>query len=55
MPLIALLVSIQSLCLYSSVARIPVGLALLAFNTYPLWTALRPPGPSTGTSRSAPS
>ncbi len=39
MPLIATLVSIQSLCLYSSVARIPVGLALLAFNTYPLWTA----------------
>ncbi len=40
MPLIGLLVSVQSLCLYSSVARIPVGLALLAFNTYPLWTAL---------------
>jgi drug/metabolite transporter (DMT)-like permease len=39
MPLIAALVGIQSLCLYSSVARIPVGLALLAFNTYPLWTA----------------
>jgi drug/metabolite transporter (DMT)-like permease len=39
MPLIALLVGIQSLCLYSAVARIPVGLALLAFNTYPLWTA----------------
>ena len=30
----------QSLCLYSSVARLPVALALLAFNTYPLWTAL---------------
>ncbi len=40
MPIIGLLVAIQSLCLYSSVARIPVGLALLAFNTYPLWTAL---------------
>jgi drug/metabolite transporter (DMT)-like permease len=40
MPLIGLLVSIQSYCLYSAVARIPVGLALLAFNTYPLWTAL---------------
>jgi drug/metabolite transporter (DMT)-like permease len=40
MPLIGVLVSIQSLCLYSAVARIPVGLALLAFNTYPLWTAL---------------
>jgi drug/metabolite transporter (DMT)-like permease len=40
MPLIGLLVAVQSLCLYSSVARIPVGLALLAFNTYPLWTAV---------------
>ncbi len=40
MPLIGLLVSVQSVCLYSAVARIPVGLALLAFNTYPLWTAL---------------
>jgi len=40
MPLIAVLVGIQSLCLYSAVARIPVGLALLAFNTYPLWTAI---------------
>ena len=40
MPVIALLVGLQSLCLYSAVARIPVGLALLAFNTYPLWTAL---------------
>jgi drug/metabolite transporter (DMT)-like permease len=40
MPAIALLVGLQSLCLYSAVARIPVGLALLAFNTYPLWTAL---------------
>jgi drug/metabolite transporter (DMT)-like permease len=39
MPLIGLLVAVQSLCLYASVARIPVGLALLAFNTYPLWTA----------------
>ena len=40
MPLIGLLVAVQSVCLYSAVARIPVGLALLAFNTYPLWTAL---------------
>lgn len=40
MPLIGLLVTVQSLCLYSAVARIPVALALLAFNTYPLWTAL---------------
>lgn len=37
--LIALLVTAQSVLLYSAVARIPVGLALLAFNTYPLWTA----------------
>jgi drug/metabolite transporter (DMT)-like permease len=40
MPAIGLLVAVQSLCLYSAVARIPVGLALLAFNTFPLWTAL---------------
>lgn len=38
--LIGGLVAVQSLCLYSSVARLPVALALLAFNTYPLWTAL---------------
>jgi drug/metabolite transporter (DMT)-like permease len=40
MLLISLLVAVQSVCIYSSVARIPVGLALLAFNTYPLWAAL---------------
>jgi drug/metabolite transporter (DMT)-like permease len=40
LPLIGLLVGVQSLCLYSSVARLPVALALLAFNTYPIWTAL---------------
>ncbi|MFY9511468.1 MAG: EamA family transporter, partial [Rubrivivax sp.] len=40
MPAIGLLVTLQSLSLYSAVARIPVALALLAFNTYPLWTAL---------------
>ena len=40
LPLIGGLVAVQSLCLYSSVARLPVALALLAFNTYPLWTAL---------------
>ncbi len=40
MPAIGLLVGVQSLCLYSAVARLPVALALLAFNTYPLWTAL---------------
>jgi drug/metabolite transporter (DMT)-like permease len=37
---IGLLIGLQSLCLYSAVARLPVALALLAFNTYPLWTAL---------------
>jgi drug/metabolite transporter (DMT)-like permease len=40
LPLIGLLIGVQSLCLYSSVARLPVALALLAFNTYPIWTAL---------------
>jgi drug/metabolite transporter (DMT)-like permease len=39
-PVIGLLIAVQSLCLYSAVARLPVALALLAFNTYPLWTAL---------------
>ncbi len=39
LPVIGLLVGIQSLCLYSAVARLPVALALLAFNTYPIWTA----------------
>lgn len=38
--LIGALVSVQSMCLYSAVARLPVALALLAFNSYPLWTAL---------------
>ena len=37
---IGLLVSVQSFCLYSAVARIPVALALLAFNTYPLLLVL---------------
>ena len=40
LPAMGLLIGVQSLCLYSSVARLPVALALLAFNTYPLWTAL---------------
>jgi len=40
LPLIGLLIGVQSLCLYSAVARLPVALALLAFNTYPIWTAL---------------
>jgi drug/metabolite transporter (DMT)-like permease len=39
LPLIGLLIGLQSLCLYSAVARLPVALALLAFNTFPLWTA----------------
>jgi len=37
---IGLLVSVQSYCLYSAVARIPVALALLAFNTYPMLLVL---------------
>jgi drug/metabolite transporter (DMT)-like permease len=37
--LIGGLIAVQSVCLYSSVARLPVALALLAFNTYPLSTA----------------
>lgn len=37
---LGLLIGVQSQCLYSSVARLPVALALLAFNTYPLWAAL---------------
>jgi drug/metabolite transporter (DMT)-like permease len=40
LPAIGLLVGVQSLCIYSAVARLPVALALLAFNTYPLLTAL---------------
>ena len=40
LPAIGVLVGVQSLCLYSAVARLPVALALLAFNSYPLWTAL---------------
>jgi len=40
LPAMGILIAVQSLCLYSAVARLPVALALLAFNTYPLWTAL---------------
>jgi len=40
LPAIGAIVAVQSVCLYSAVARLPVALALLAFNTYPLWTAL---------------
>jgi drug/metabolite transporter (DMT)-like permease len=36
MLLLGVLISVQSLLLYSAVARIPVALALLAFNTFPL-------------------
>jgi drug/metabolite transporter (DMT)-like permease len=37
---VSLLVTVQSLALYAAVARLPVALALLAFNTWPMWTAL---------------
>jgi len=40
LPVIGVLIAAQSYCLYSSVARLPVALALLAFNLYPLFTAL---------------
>ena len=38
--LIGVLISVQSWTLYSAVAILPVSLALLTFNSYPLWTAL---------------
>ena len=38
--LIGLLIAVQSYCLYSAVALIPVALALLAFNTFPMLLAL---------------
>ncbi|MDW8467923.1 MAG: DMT family transporter [Burkholderiales bacterium] len=37
---IGLLLAVQSYCLYSAVARIPVALALLAFQTFPMVLAL---------------
>lgn len=37
---IGALVALQSYCLYSAVARIPVALALIAFNTFPMLLAL---------------
>lgn len=37
---LGLLLTVQTLAVYASVARIPVGLALLAFNLYPLCAAL---------------
>jgi len=36
---IGVVLAAQSLSLYSAVLRLPVVLALLAFNTFPLWTA----------------
>ena len=38
--LIGGLIALQSWTLYSAVAILPVSLALLTFNSYPLWTAL---------------
>ncbi len=38
--IIGLLVALQSFCIYSAVARIPVALALLAFNLFPMLFAL---------------
>jgi drug/metabolite transporter (DMT)-like permease len=38
--LVGLMVGIQSQLLYGAVSRLPVALALLAFNTYPLWASL---------------
>jgi drug/metabolite transporter (DMT)-like permease len=40
LALLGALLTVQSLALYAAVARIPVGLALLAFNLYPLCAAL---------------
>ncbi len=37
--LIGLLLSVQSYCLYAAVARLPVALALLTFNTFPILLA----------------
>jgi drug/metabolite transporter (DMT)-like permease len=38
--LVGLLIAVQSLCLYSAVARIPVVVALLLMNTFPIQLAL---------------
>ncbi|MEQ8286762.1 DMT family transporter [Thalassospira sp.] len=38
--LLGLMITIQSLCLYSAVARVPVALALLTANTFPIMLAL---------------
>jgi drug/metabolite transporter (DMT)-like permease len=37
---VGVLIAVQSYCLYSAVARIPVALALLAFNTFPMMFTL---------------
>ena len=37
---IGVLIAVQSFCIYSAVALIPVGLALLAFNTFPMMFSL---------------
>jgi drug/metabolite transporter (DMT)-like permease len=37
---LAALIALQSLALYAAVARLPVALALLAFNSFPVWVAL---------------
>jgi len=37
---IGIVVAVQSYCIYSAVSRLPVALALLTFNTYPLLFAL---------------
>jgi drug/metabolite transporter (DMT)-like permease len=38
--MVGLLIGAQSQLLYGAVSRLPVALALIAFNTYPLWTAM---------------
>jgi drug/metabolite transporter (DMT)-like permease len=38
--MVGLLIGTQSQLLYGSVSRLPVALALIAFNTFPMWTAL---------------
>lgn len=40
LPFIGVLLGVQSLCLYAAVARLPVALALLVFNSFPLMAAL---------------
>lgn len=38
--LLGLLIACQSISIYSAVSRIPVGIALLVVNTFPVWLAL---------------